>query len=212
MGRDSMFRFAVAALAFTPGAWGARATDRARAAARHAQTTPVKSTPICPGLKPPRQLALGLALAWIVLVSLGSTAVLAQTTRPATGDQPVRSQAVPAEKTPADMDNRTTSMMAQGLFDGDQLTAEAQARLTDFIIDSVGRQVEIALIIPRGPWVVEGGVQDERSMTPARLDAIRSFLAQRGIDRDRIVVESRIDEKLPEPRLDVQVITREPKD
>jgi OmpA-OmpF porin, OOP family len=166
------------------------------------------------GMATPAQAArpwvAGLA-AGLTMTLLASSVLAQASPRAANGDQPVSANGVPAERTRANFDKRSTSMMAQGLFDGDRLTPEAQRRLTDFIIDSVGRQVEIALIIPRGPWVVEGGAHDERSLTPERLNAIRSFLAQRGLDRDRIVVESRVEEKLAEPRLDVQVITREPR-
>jgi len=35
---------------------------------------------------------------------------------------------------------------------------------------------------------------------------VRRFLAQRGVDPKHIFVESRVDEKLAEPRLDIQLV------
>ena len=48
----------------------------------------------------------------------------------------------------------------------------------------------------------------ERDLTPARLQAVRRFLSQRGVDPGRIFVESRIDAKLKEPQLTVQMVGR----
>jgi OOP family OmpA-OmpF porin len=129
---------------------------------------------------------------------------------PATGDQPVR-PLPPPPATRTDVVTRNASLPARGLFDGDRLTPAARAQLTDLVIDAIGRQVEMALLIPTGPWRTEGGARgpaDERDLTPARIEALRSFLVERGIDRRRIYVESRIDTRLTEPRLDVQIIDR----
>jgi OOP family OmpA-OmpF porin len=66
----------------------------------------------------------------------------------------------------------------------------------------------VALIVPTGPWNLDGGGSDERNLTPARLEAVKRFLTQRGVAPHRIYVESRIDAKLKEPRLDVQIVGR----
>jgi OOP family OmpA-OmpF porin len=64
--------------------------------------------------------------------------------------------------------------------------------------------------VPTGPWKIDetGTATDERALTPARLEAVKRFLTERGIDAKKIYVESRIDEKLKEPRLDVQIVSR----
>ena len=125
----------------------------------------------------------------------------------AAGEQPVRPlPPQPAART--DVVTRNASLPARGLFDGDRLTPAARAQLTDLVIDAIGRHVEMALLVPTGPWRTEGGARDERDLTPARIEALRSFLVERGIDRRRIYVESRIDNRLAEPRLDVQIVDR----
>ena len=63
-----------------------------------------------------------------------------------------------------------------------------------------------ALVIPTGPWQIDGSGAGERDLTPARLNAVRKFLTDRGIDSQRIFVESRTDAKIKEPRLDVQLL------
>lgn len=136
------------------------------------------------------------------------TAVLAaQAQAPARGDLPVP-PLPPQGPVKTDTVTRQASLPARGLFDGDKLTKEAEERLTLLIIDAVGRQVEVALLMPTGPWRTDGSGRDERDLTPARIEAVRAFLALRGLDPKRIFVESRIDEKLREPRLDVQIIDR----
>jgi len=125
----------------------------------------------------------------------------------ATGDRPVQPlAAAPAASTSAA--TRTTSLPAHGLFDGDKLSATARQKLTELVIDAIGLQIEVALVVPTGPWRTDGSGRDERDLTPARLDAVKRFLAERGVDPKRIFVESRIDEKIKEPRLDVQVVGR----
>ena len=106
------------------------------------------------------------------------------------------------------LQTRTASMPAAGLFIGDQLSPLAQRKLTDFVVDIVGQQIEVVLVVPRGPWKIDGSVHDERALTPARLEAVKKFLRERGVDPGRIYVESRIDEKIKEPRLDVQSVSR----
>ncbi len=104
--------------------------------------------------------------------------------------------------------NRTTTLPAKGLFVGDQLSDTAKARLTDLVVDALGLDVEVALMVPMGPWVIDGGGHTDRDLNDKRLGALRKFLTERGIDPKRIFVESRIDAKIKEPRLDVQLIGR----
>ena len=125
--------------------------------------------------------------------------------RAAPGDQPVVS--VPSQLVEQKGKSRTVSLPAKGLFKGDQLTDAAKAQLTDLIVDALGLQVEVALLIPVGPWNIDGtGHVGERDLTPARLQALRKYLSERGVEQNRIFVESRIDPKLTEPRLDVQLV------
>ena len=77
---------------------------------------------------------------------------------------------------------------------------------------TAGLQVEVALVVPTGPWHVDVGGEGERDLTPARLAAVRKFLSDRGIDPKRIFVESRIDAKVSEPRLDVQLAGQQAND
>ncbi|MDO9074618.1 MAG: hypothetical protein Q7U73_15255 [Rubrivivax sp.] len=124
----------------------------------------------------------------------------------APGDQPVAPLTKPLvddkERT------RTVSLPARGLFRGDQLTDSAKSKLTELVLNALGLQVEVALLVPVGPWQIDGSGQGERDLTPARLQALRKYLTDRGIDPQRIFVESRIDPKLTEPRLDVQLVGR----
>ena len=103
---------------------------------------------------------------------------------------------------------RTTSLPAKGLFKGDQLSDATRARLTEVIIDALGLDVEVALLVPTGPWQIDGAGHTDRDLNEARLKALRTFLTDRGIEPKRIFVESRVDAKLTEPRLDVQLIGR----
>jgi OmpA-OmpF porin, OOP family len=148
----------------------------------------------------PRQLTLTAALlaAAVLLAAAGPAAA-------APGDKPVAP--VPAAKLSEDKaKGRTASIPAKGLFQGDQLTDAAKAKLTDLIIEALGLRVEVALVIPTGPWQIDGSGAGERDLTPARLNAVRKFLTERGIESQRIFVESRVDAKLKEPRLDVQLL------
>jgi len=125
--------------------------------------------------------------------------------RAAPGDQPV--VAVPSQLVEQKGKSRTVSLPAKGLFKGDQLTESAKTQLTDLIVNALGLQVEVALLIPVGPWNIDGtGHAGERDLTPARLQALRKYLSDRGVDQNRIFVESRIDPRLTEPRLDVQLV------
>jgi OOP family OmpA-OmpF porin len=133
---------------------------------------------------------------------LGATAL-----RAAPGDQPVKP--LPAvQPNPSAIQPRTASLPAKGLFQGDRLTESARKQLTELILDAIGLQVEVALLVPTGPWKIDDNGTNERDLTPARLQAVRKFLTERGVDPKRIFVESRIDDKLKEPRLDVQIVGR----
>ena len=103
---------------------------------------------------------------------------------------------------------RTTSLPAKGLFKGDQLSDTTKARLTEVIIDALGLDVEVALLVPTGPWQIDGAGHTDRDLNEARLKALRSFLTERGIDPRRVFVESRVDARFIEPRLEVQLIGR----
>jgi OOP family OmpA-OmpF porin len=128
----------------------------------------------------------------------------------APGDQPVAP--LPAPKPGAAEQSasatRTANIPAKGLFVGDQLSESARSKLTDLIINALGLQVEVALLVPVGPWQIDGGGHTDRDLTAARLQAVRKFLTDRGIDAKRIFVESRTDAKVTEPRLDVQLVGR----
>lgn len=136
---------------------------------------------------------------------LCASALLPAAAIAAPGDQPVKP--VPAAKLGEDKaKSRTASIPAKGLFKGDQLTDAAKSKLTDLIIEALGLRVEVALVIPTGPWQIDGSGAGERDLTPARLNAVRKFLTERGIESHRIFVESRVDAKIKEPRLDVQLL------
>ncbi len=124
----------------------------------------------------------------------------------AAGDQPVKPLSATAAAAPTTTKTQTTSISAKGLFQGDKLTELARQKLTDLIINAVGLQVDVALLVPTGPWKIEDSATDERSLTPARLAAVKKFLTERGVEPKRIFVESRVDEKILEPRLDVQIV------
>jgi OmpA-OmpF porin, OOP family len=114
----------------------------------------------------------------------------------------------PPMERPSGVRSRSVSMPARGLFEGERLSAAARQRLTELVVDAVGLQIEVALIVPTGPWRIDGSGKDERDLTPVRLNAVRSFLAERGLDPKHIYVESRVDDSVREPRLDVQVLGR----
>jgi OOP family OmpA-OmpF porin len=129
----------------------------------------------------------------------------------APGDQPVA--AVPAAKLGNDKSRmRTASMPAQGLFVGDQLSEATKSRLTDLVIEALGLRVEMALLVPVGPWTIDGATHNDRDLNTARLNALRRFLSDRGVAANRIYVESQIDPKIKEPRLDVQLVGQQAND
>lgn len=142
----------------------------------------------------------GLSLLAGAALAVAAVAVSAQTPAPA----------VPAAAatTPAPLKTRSTMLPSKGLFVGDQLSDAARAKLTDFIIDAIGQQIEVALVVPHGAWNAEGSGKDERDLTPARLQAVRKFLGDRGVDAKRIFIESRIDANAKEARLEIQTVSR----
>lgn len=152
-----------------------------------------------------KHLSVAAAALGVVLTVALAPAAAQTPPRPAPGDQPV--VPVPSQLVEQKDKSRTVSLPAKGLFKGDQLTDAAKSQLTDLIVNALGLQVEVALLIPVGPWNIDGtGHAGERDLTPARLQALRKYLADRGIDQKRIFVESRVDPKLKEPRLDVQLV------
>lgn len=107
---------------------------------------------------------------------------------------------------------RSVAIPAKGLFTGDQLSPAARNRLTELVLEARGLDIEVALVVPTGPWQIDGRGEVERRLTPARLGAVRDFLSQRGIDPQRIYVESRIDARLAEPQLVIELVGRPGRD
>ncbi len=129
----------------------------------------------------------------------------------APGDQPVTPlPAAPSRTDPSRV--HSSSLPARGLFVGDQLSDAAKARLSEMIVEAMSMRVEVALVVPEGPWQIDPSGKSESDLTPARLAAVRRFLADRGVNPRHIFVESHIDKKLKEPRLEVQLVTGEPAD
>jgi OOP family OmpA-OmpF porin len=167
---------------------------------------------ICQGEPPmPTIRPVAVAVAALLAIAAGSGVVQA-----APGDQrvtplpPAASGAAPAKKSA--VVERAASLPAAGLFEGDKLSAKGKAQLTDLILNALGLRIEVALVVPTGPWRLDGSGADERDLSPARLDAVKRFMAERGVDPGRIYVESRIDQSAREPRLDVQLMGREATD
>lgn len=124
---------------------------------------------------------------------------------PATGDKPVTPLA--AGKAAEDQSpQRNASIPAKGLFVGNQLSESTKAKLTELILDSIGMRIELALLVPTGPWKIDGAGKTDRDLNAARLQSLRRFLTDRGVDPKKIFVESRIDPKVKTPRLDVQLL------
>jgi len=124
----------------------------------------------------------------------------------APGDQPVKPLPPSAKLSDDKSRVRTTALPARGLFVGDQLSESARVQLGELIVEARDLRIEVALVVPTGPWQIDGSGQGERDLTPARLESVRRFLSQRGIDSKRIFVESRVDAKLKEPQLTVQMV------
>jgi OOP family OmpA-OmpF porin len=144
------------------------------------------------------------------LVATTALMLAAAALHAAPGDQPVKPLPPAATDAKTVTKTQTLSVPARGLFQGDRLTESAQLRLAELIVNAVGLQVDVALLVPVGPWKIDPGssATDENALTPARLQAVKRYLTERGIDPKHIYVESRVDEKLKEPRLDVQIAGR----
>ena len=132
----------------------------------------------------------------------------------APGDRPVDAKAGDKPVPPlaagkvADDKSRTrkTSIPAKGLFVGNQLSESTKAKLTELIMDSIGMRIEMALLVPTGNWKIDGAGKGDNDLNTARLQALRRFLTDRGVDPKKILVESRIDPKIKTPRLEVQLL------
>ena len=123
----------------------------------------------------------------------------------ATGDKPVTP--LPAGKAAEDKSRqRNASIPAKGLFLGNQLSESTKAKLTELILGSIGMRIEMALLLPTGPWKIDGAGKTDRDLNAARLQSLRRFLTDRGVDPKKIFVESRTDPKIKTPRLDVQLV------
>ncbi|OGB06290.1 MAG: hypothetical protein A3E25_00050 [Burkholderiales bacterium RIFCSPHIGHO2_12_FULL_69_20] len=126
--------------------------------------------------------------------------------------QSPRAAAAVATPAPAPAANRlvirSNTLPAHGLFDGDRLSDAARARLDAVLAEAADLDVEVALLVPAGPWRLDGQPGDERSLTPARLAALRQHLVQRGLPARRIYVESRIEPSATAPRLVIELVGR----
>ncbi len=101
---------------------------------------------------------------------------------------------------------RAAALPAEGLFIGDRLSPAAQERLSALAASAGDLDVEVAFVSPSGDWKTDG--DGERSLTPARLQAVRDFMASRGVDGRRIYVESRIDPRARAAQLQVELVGR----
>lgn len=127
-------------------------------------------------------------------------------------DRPTKGAVAPAASPAVPPQSRTASLPARGLFVGDRLSDAAKAQLAAIVVEAIGLQIEVSLVVPTGPWQIDGSGKNERDLTPARLQSVRRFLTERGIDAKRIFVESHIDASIAEPRLDVQMVARPARD
>lgn len=102
---------------------------------------------------------------------------------------------------------RRKSIPAKGLFVGDKLSESTKAQLTELMLDAIGSRIELALLVPTGPWKIDGAGKGDADLNAARLQSLRRFLTDRGVDPNKVVVESRVDAKIKTPRLDVELVT-----
>ena len=151
----------------------------------------------------PQVRAVLLAAAYATVcagVCAGTTPVWA-----APGDKPVAP--LPAGKVADDKSRtRKTSLPAKGLFVGDKLSESTKAKLTELMLDAIGMRIEMALLVPTGNWKIDGAGKGDNNLNAARLQSLRRFLTDRGVDPKKIFVESRVDPKIKVPRLDVQLV------
>jgi OOP family OmpA-OmpF porin len=101
---------------------------------------------------------------------------------------------------------RSAILSAHGLFDGDHLSKSARMHLDALLESAVDLDFELALVVPSGPWKIDGKTVDDQALTPARLAALRGHLAEHGVPARRIYVESRVDRSLTEPRLVIELV------
>jgi len=154
-------------------------------------------------MSPLRRLLIALPWAAALSGPAAAAPALAQTsgTVPSAAASPASG---PVEKQPP-FETRTTSLAARGLFVGDELSPLARQKLTELIVEALGLNIQVALVVPTGPWRLDDSASDERHLTPARLASVKRYLSERGVDPKKIFVESRIDDSVGEPRLDVQI-------
>ncbi len=144
-------------------------------------------------------------LAPVRVVLLAAVCACALPVWAAPGDKPVAP--VPAGKVADDKSRtRNASLPAKGLFVKDQLSASTKSKLTELMLDSIGMRIELALLVPTGNWKIDGAGKGDNDLNAARLQSLRRFLTDRGVDPKKIFVESRIDPKVKTPRLDVQLV------
>lgn len=146
-----------------------------------------------------------LSLPYARVAMLAAAVAFAPPLWAAPGDKPVAP--LPAGKVADDKSRtRKASLPAKGLFVGDKLSESTKTKLTELILDSIGMRIELALLVPTGNWKIDGAGKGDRDLTTARLQSLRRFLTDRGVDPKKILVESRIDPKIKTPRLDVQLV------
>src|SRR5574337_252157 len=152
------------------------------------------------------RLSLRGGAAWLVAALFSAAPAAA-----APGDN-AASAAAPGALTDNPHRTRAASLPAKGLFVGDQLSETAKTLLAELVLQALGMSVEVVLIVPTGPWEIDGGTQADNALTTARLNAVKRFLVERGVPARHLYVESRIDQKVREPRLDVQFYGRPAED
>jgi len=133
----------------------------------------------------------------------GPDLLMAQAAQPARAGTAAKAASAAAA---ARLVTRSATLPARGLFTGDQLSTAAQQHLSELVIDALELDVQVALVVPTGPWQIDGRGEPEHRLTPARLQAVRKFLVQRGVDAKHVYVESRIDARLKEPQLVIELV------
>ncbi|MDO9285304.1 MAG: hypothetical protein Q7U26_10435 [Aquabacterium sp.] len=139
-----------------------------------------------------------------LLLALNLGTAVAQTPRTAAAAAAAPASAASASR----LVIRSNTLPAQGLFEGDRLSSAARDRLDAVLAEASDLDVEVILLVPAGPWRLDGQPGDERSLTPARLAALRQHLVQRGLPARRIYVESRIEPSATAPRLVIELVGR----
>ena len=126
-----------------------------------------------------------LLLPQVRVVLLAAVVAIAPPLWAAPGDKPVAP--LPAGKVADDKSRtRNASLPAKGLFVGDKLSESTKAKLAELILDSIGMRIELALLVPTGNWKIDGAGKDDRDLTAARLQSLRRFLTDRGVDPKKI--------------------------